>query len=97
MKSPTMLYKPGTQYHSDGVDYTTKTVDASDVDQMLEDGWFKHFSEFNNDNATEAEIEFNVDTADLDQLKAKAKELDLTMAANIGLETARTKVKEALQ
>jgi hypothetical protein len=90
MKSPTMLYKPGTQYHSDGVDYTTKTVDASDVDQMLEDGWFKHFSEFGNDS-------FDIDTADLDQLKAKAKELDLTMAANIGLETARTKVKEALQ
>jgi hypothetical protein len=92
MKSPTMLYKPGNQYHSDGVDYTTKVVEASDVEQMLEDGWFKHFSEFNSNEA-----QFNADTADLDQLKAKAKELGLTMAHNIGEESARSKVKEALQ
>jgi methyl coenzyme M reductase beta subunit len=92
MKSPTMLYKPGNQYHSDGIDYTVKTVDASEVEQALEDGWFTHFSEFGSNKT-----EFDADTASLEQLKAKAKELGVTMAHNIGAKSARNKIKEALQ
>lgn len=47
MKNPTMIYKPGVKYTSDGVSYDTDVVEGDEVDAKLRDGWFKHFTEFN--------------------------------------------------
>ena len=46
MKTPTMVYKPGSKYTSDGVSYDVQVVDECDVEGCLKDGWFKHFNDF---------------------------------------------------
>ena len=44
---PAMMYKPGTQYKSDGVEYDCMTVnDAKEMTAAKKDGWFEHFSKF---------------------------------------------------
>lgn len=88
--NPTMIYRPGDMATSEGVSYDYAVVDKLEAIKKIEDGWFKHFSEF-----SKKEEKKPVEMMELDELKELAKEMGITMAANIGLETARKKIKEA--
>jgi len=61
MREPTMLYRKGTKERLHGVRVDTIIVDASDVEDYLEDGWFRTPTEVKHaegdQNSQEAAIE----------------------------------------
>ena len=103
-----MLYKEGGKHKLHGGNFDYTIVDELEVDQALEDGWFKTTTEAKEANTDSGPvddiIDSNTDDEGLDdnavptreEMEAKAKELGIRFPANIKDATLLSKINEAL-
>lgn len=95
MKNATMLYKLGTQMKWEGVEYDTIIVDEDDIEEKLNDGWFRTASEAVADAESKGDTDLDGDVT-RKEMEIKAKELGIKFNHKTTNESLMTKIDEAL-
>lgn len=95
MKNAAMLYKLGTQMKWEGVEYDTIIVDEDDIEEKLNDGWFRTASEAVADAEAKGDANLDGDVT-REEMEAKAKELKVKFNHKTTDESLMAKIDEAL-
>lgn len=95
MKNATMLYKLGNQMQWEGVGYDTVVVDEDDIEEKLNDGWFRTASEAVADAEQKGDTDLDGDVT-RQEMEIKAKELGIKFNHKTSNESLMAKIDEAL-
>ena len=96
MKNATMLYKLGTQMKWEGVEYDTIIVDEDDIEEKLNDGWFRTASEAVADAESKGDTDLDGDVT-RKEMEIKAKELGIKFNHKTTNESLMAKIEEVLK
>jgi len=90
-----MLYKLGSEIKWEGIEYDTAIVDEDDIEEKLNDGWFRTAQEAVADAEAKGDADLDGDVT-RKEMEVKAKELGIKFNYKTTNESLMAKIEEAL-